>query len=83
MDDVELNDTRKTISQLDDMLDAHQEMEQEHLVQDLEVAQVDETVEIQRKMDMKLEKRDQRKHLLVGDSIHLRKDPDIIIEVFF
>ena len=69
MDDVELNDSnQKMINQQVDMLAAHQEMELEHLVLDLEVAQVEDLVEIQKLTDMKQVNQDQRKHLVVGDN---------------
>jgi hypothetical protein len=66
---VELNDTKqKMTNQLVDMQDAHQEMELEHHVLVLEVAQVEVTAEILRKMDLKYLNLDQRKHLVVVDN---------------
>ena len=69
MDDVELNDSnQKMINQQVDMQDAHQEMELDRLVLVLEVAQVEDLVEIQKLTDMKQVNQDQRKHLVVGDN---------------
>jgi DNA-binding NarL/FixJ family response regulator len=51
----------------DDMHDAHQETAQDLHAQDLGVAQVEETVEIQKEMGMRKENLDQKEHLVVVD----------------
>jgi DNA-binding NarL/FixJ family response regulator len=51
----------------DDMHDAHQETVQDLHAQDLGVAQVDETVEIQKGMALQKENQDLKKHLLAVD----------------